>query len=268
MKLAICITLIGLSAFAQSPHLFPDPKAKYPPELVLKLLQWPPAELISTNRIPSTNMPGVTADAERWVRMVVDRQWLPGQLEPLCIKSEFEKRDIVRYRWTKGECSFAVAQTRSLFTLEIRPHAGTLGGESKDQQLEAVKKVCLQVFSRKGERPDGQGNEIEIPDFNAKLLEFSFSGETARETTNEMSLLAGRPRTMEEEGVKQPEAIADADADARKWRGPDWEKAAIGWEYWFRNIHWFADRDRVVIFFVKAEAGPFITVPDDGWFRR
>ncbi len=270
MKLATCLTVIGLSAFAQSPHLFPDPKGKYPPDLVMRLLDWPTTEVINSNRIPSANMPGVTADAERWVRMVVDRQWLPGQLEPLCIKGEFEKRDVVRYKWMKGAYSFMVAQTSSLLTLEIRPEAGGLGGESKDQRLDAVRKLCLQVFRRTGVRHDGQGGEIEIPDFNAKLIDFSFSAENTRESPDDGSMLIGKPKTMEEEQVKQPETIADAEAEARNWVKPGWEKSALAWEFWFRNLHWFADRKRVVIFFVKAEAGSVVGGPslDERWFRR
>ncbi len=272
MKLAFFTTLVAASALAQQPMPIDvtGSQVKGTRVLALKLLQWPTAQLLSTNGVPaaSTNVAAAIDQAQGWIRMVVDPQWLPERLDPVCVRDEFEKRDIVRYKWTSRNNSFLVAQTWSMFALEIKPEAASLGGESKDQQLDAVRKLCVQVFRKTGVRPDFQGNEIEVPEFNAKLINFSFSAETTQQITNGVVLLAGRPRTMEEEGVKQPETAADAQTEGGKWLKPGWEKTSTAWQFWFRNLYWFADRDRVVIFFVKAEAGPIFAAPDDRWFRK
>jgi len=72
MKLVFCTTLISLSSVAQPINL-PDPQAKTP-EAVLKLLQWPTADVLSVKCIPATSnkVAAVIPEAERWVRLVID----------------------------------------------------------------------------------------------------------------------------------------------------------------------------------------------------
>jgi hypothetical protein len=52
----------------------------------------------------------------------------------------------------------------------------------------------------------------------------------------------------------------------------DWDRSATGWVYWLRNLYWFADDERVVVYFLKAEGGPhpllFSGASDNKWFLK
>jgi hypothetical protein len=39
---------------------------------------------------------------------------------------------------------------------------------------------------------------------------------------------------------------------------PNWFDSASAWMYWFRNVSWFADENRLVIYFFKTESGPLV----------
>jgi hypothetical protein len=265
MKQLILLIMTTASSAAQ-PAITPEAHTR-PPEVVVRLLEYPGEAVLRHKGLPaaSSNLVGVLCDAERWVRLVVDGEWLPERLDPVCTAGEFDGRDVVRYRWEARRHSLLVAQTASVLALEIRPEASVLAGQTKEERLEAVKRVFREVFRKTGVRPDFQGGDIEIPDLGIKLLEFSFSSDMTVETEGDTPRLSGRSKRAGEDGTKFPDTLADAALESEAWQKGNWADTRVAWMFWFRNVHWYADRDRVVVFFLKAEGGP-VPMSFDGWF--
>jgi hypothetical protein len=246
---------------------------------VWKLLQWPPPGLIREKGADVTEGPVKTAvyNATTWLRRVIDPVWFPEKWEPLCVFHEFENRDVIHYRWSSGKRSFKVAQTGSIFVLEIRPMENNPAGDSLQEHLSRVRKVCEEVFTKMGGRWTGQGKYVPIPEFNRKVLDSSFAIERTK-TLNKGTLL-GKAISMQEAGVTNSGSdTSDVRLLNERLRkeddqsNPNWFDSESAWMYWFRKVNWFADENRLVIYFLKAEAGPlrlsFGGSLDNIWFGK
>jgi hypothetical protein len=276
---AILVLFLTGAAVAAQPLMRSEYYASVP-EPVWSLLKWPSTELITAKEksVAASNQTKYAAqDASRWVRMAIDPMWLPAELHPLCLNGEFGGMDVIRYRWATNSRSFMVAQTGCIFVMEIRPETEKLSTMAGPPDLAAVRKICGEVFPKSGERPTGQLKMVPMPDFNKKILDWSFNADTTQEITNRLRLLIGWPRYHPDEvqaELKKVSGTNEAEVQAIIKRidsqdNSDWYKSRFAWDFWFRNIRWFADQDRIVVFFLKDENG---SVPCDfgpvrrGWF--
>ena len=273
MRITLLLLLVTVSAIAQPSAFGPAHQPPVIPEAVVKLLQWPSGELITRKGVAAgaTNVIAAVFGAESWLRGVVDASWLPPAFEPLCIASEFESRDVVRHKWVKKDHAFMVAQTGSIFVMEIRPATARFDGDSKEARLLSLRKLSSDVFVKTGKRFTAQGGRVPIPGLNSKIVGFSFDSATTRAVTNQTVLLFGRPRTMEEEGVIHAgDSVQSVKEDSKA--NSAWEKSAFAWRHWFRSVYWFADEQRLVVFFLKEEGGPvalsFGGSADNKWFIK
>lgn len=271
MKSTCWVWLLLCSAVVQSGlNAAPTDQASKVPESVIKLLAWPSPEIIAEKQVPARTINDSGAyGAEGWLRKVVDPAWLPDKLEPICIAGEFEGRDVVRYKWSKNGRSFMVAQTYSIFVMEIRPESGKFNGRSKEDFLPKYRELCEQVLAKKGKQWTGQLKEVAISNLNTKIVDFSFDSMNVAQMTNADLLWSGKPKDIK--GIKLlPNGTEVRDTNA---------VASTMWEvpltlmYWFRNIYWFADNDRLVLYFLKNEGGPIALsfyggVVEQRWFGK
>jgi hypothetical protein len=238
------------------------------PDAIHELSRWPKADTLAEKQVTTTSVRDAVADAERWLALVIDPVWLAARREAVCTKGEYERRHIVRHKWISQGYRLGVAQTASVFMMEIAPEAGRIGGDSKEARFAAARELCGRVFAKTGKRHTSQGEEVVIEDLNRKILDFSFDLRTTQEVTNRNLVLVGRPKTWSEEGFIPPQTGAEADAQAKR---VPWEQTIEAWMYWLRDVRWFAEVDRVVVFFLKKEAGPVALdyggLIDDKWFK-
>jgi hypothetical protein len=219
-------------------------------------------------------MKAVLWDAERWLRMVIDPTLVPERLNPVCTRSEFEDRDTVRYKWVANSRSIMVAQTGTIFALELRAQTGKSSDVAMLPRLEHLRGIANEVFVKTGERRDGQGERVPIPNLNKVIVGFAFKAEHAKEMSGEKFQLRGRSRWMQEAMAAGEYKSLDNEhlriLDAKE--NQDWVYSQLSWTYWFRNVNWFADEERLVIYFLKTEGGPFVLsfngTIDKGWFQQ
>ncbi len=257
-------SLLAVQLYAFYPAEVPDP--------IWKLLEWPTETTIRERSMSATTPTVQTAifSADRWIRMVVDEAWLPAQLEFICIHNEFENRNVIRCKWTKAGRNFFVAQTGSIFVLEVRPEHGSLQASSKEALLHSAKGLVGQILAKRGKRWTGQGQEVLIPDLDGKITDGSFDTSRVKASSNPRGelRLEGRPKTIEEEGVARPKNSAEAKAQDDP-QNTQWYNSSFAWQYWFKNVHWFAESNRLVLYFLKDNGGPvalsFGGSADDTW---
>jgi hypothetical protein len=162
--------------------------------------------------------------------------------------------------------------------MEIRPETGKLSTKSGFPDLVTVREICGEVFLKSGERHTGQLEMVPVPDFHKKILDWSFRADTTQEVTNHSRLLVGWPNydhAEVEAEIRRTSGTNEAEVQATikiidSKDNADWYKSRFAWNFWFRNIRWFADQDRIVVFFLKDENGPvpcdFSTARGDSWF--
>src|SRR5688572_22235629 len=254
------------------------PPLEMVPPSVWNLLKWPSPELVQQKKMVSLegSVRSAVLSSESWLRRIVDSKWLPEKMEPLCLENEFNETDVVRYRWTSNDRTFAAAQTASTFVLEMRPSKAEPGEQDSAARLNQVREICRDVFIKTGFRWTGRGEKVPIPELNRRILDASFKPDRVKRGGKDL-LLAGRPVSMHEAGATSPASeTADVELINRRIRteddkaNPNWFDSSSAWMYWFRNVNWFADQEHIVIYLLKTEGGPvfltFGTVIDNGWF--
>ena len=267
MKATITLILSMVSALAQPSSVSNDPASNSIPATVQRLLVWPSPATISEKQISPTTDAAKTAvfNAERWLRQVIDSELIPAQLEPICTEGEFEGRDVIRYRWDAAGKKLMVAQTGSIFVLEIEPVTGKISGDALSERLDGVRELCGETFAKTGVWRGGQGEKNLITRLNEKLLANFFIAAATHQSETNRAVLFGHPKGPEAMDSTSHERNVSAGGDA-SWFGPHNETSS----YWFRNIHWFSDRGRVVVYFLKQEGGPvvlnFAGSADASWF--
>jgi hypothetical protein len=235
----------------------------------MRLLAEPAANVLAERGVAATNgnVASATANARRWLTNVIDAKYLPAVLELQCIRGEFEDRDVVRSSWKAGEYSFRVAQTVSVFVMEVRPATGKLPGESTEARVGTVRRLCSDVLVKTGSRWTGQREKVAIPALNVKILDYSFHNATTTAVAEHPLVLHGRPKPMTEVQYTTNAELGALDAK----ENPAWHQSFLTWLYWFRNVFWFSDDERVVIYFLKTEGGPialnFFGGMDGKWFK-
>lgn len=254
MKNTFWLWLLSCLVLAQSEiNAAPTDRASKVPESVIKLLAWPSPEIIAEKQVPARTINDSGAyGAERWLRQVVDPNWFPDKLDPICVAGEFENRDVVRYKWSKAGHSFMVAQTYSVFVMEIRPESGKFNGRSKEDILPKYRELCEQVLAKKGEQRTGQLEKITISNLNTKIADFSFDPMNVVQMANANLSWSGKPKDIK--GIRvlaNGTEIKDTNSTTNVFF-----KVPLALMYWFRNIYWFADNDRLVLYFLKNEGGP------------
>jgi hypothetical protein len=217
------------------------------PDSVRNLVVWPSPETIAAKSVPATatNVQARVLNDERWLRMVLAEDWLPPKFEPVYIRSETKLNDITYYQWIKGNCKFVVAQTAGIFVLQVWPEPGALRDDSKVGLLDSARRLAREILAKTGKRMTGQLQEVPIVELDQKIADFSFDPGQVRDVSiqgvTSFRLLGGAKTAQEkvEERLRMNQPVV-----------------AVELPYWFEEIHWFADGQRLILYFLKNEGGP------------
>jgi hypothetical protein len=232
------------------------------PVLIKKLVAEPSSKTIAERSVsPSaTNVIDAVKDAKRWIENVIDREWLPEKLDPLCIDREFEGTGTIRHEWKKAGCSLKVIQTKNSFTLVIRLEAEKNARPSKEYRLSSYRKICLQVLAKTGERRTGQGKIVPIPEFNKKIVSYSFDP-LKTSITNVNDVLSGKPIMTATDSSILTGTESEINEQINKMEA-DWFNSPLAFEYWFRHIYWVADNEQIIIYFKKVLPSATVVLQD------
>lgn len=281
--LSVTSTMLGISMFAASgngqPASAQGGTPTYLNEIIpspaYKLFQWPDDSILNGPGhidIDATEVKAAQAQAFDWIKKVLSEDWLPPvDTQPVCIRSEFDGRDVIRVKYEVKGYEIQVSQTATIFTIKLSHLDKRALGGDLNGKINAAKDMCSEVFNRTGKRWTGQGKEIVIPELNTKIAAYSFVQDTIVSVPGDMAGW-GRPQTMSESGKSSPHSEAESE-EANDPKNPDWEDAAISWSYWFRNVSWWNDGHSIGFYFLKIEAGPWVpsyeshSTPDKHWFR-
>jgi len=249
------LIMLSDKCFAQDGKISPKPGgAKVSNairEPVHTLFEWPSTATIKAKRLNDPPIvKGYTSEFNYWLGKVMAPAWLPpNDTEVILLEKEFDGRDVMRMRWSKKDYDIQVSQTGSIFTIKLTPENGQGTGKSDKEKLDVARELCLQVFVKQGLYVSGQGKHIHIKDLPQKIAACSFSEKTTKPLKGDKGVLAGRPKTMEEEGIKTPLTIRD-EPDS-----PNWFNIPFAWATWFRKVYWWNDGTSVGIHFLKSEGG-------------
>ncbi len=232
-------------------------------DTINQLLQWPSAQDIEAKRVSADRSDVVVAtnQCNAWLHKVIDKTWLPADdLTPLLLRNEMDGRDVVRYMWTTNGFRIQVAQTATIFTMRLFPDEGQIMGQDRTNRLRIARDLCRRIFAKEGRRYTDQGNAVSVSNLDEKIASYSFGADTLFEFKDSPQL-CGRPRTMEEAGVRKTDAAVNAQMDDNA-RNPDWYMTERAWNYWFHMVNWWNDGESIGVFFLKVEDGAWC--PDYG----
>jgi hypothetical protein len=230
-------------------------------EPAYRLFQWPAQPVLNgPNRVDSdaNEVTWPKKQCLEWlIKRVLAPSWLPPKdVELIFIRNEFDNRDVVRMVWERNGYNIQVSQTASIFAMKLSPVSVGNTGVEKSQKLENVRQLCLQVFTEMGRRWDHQGNTVLIKELSKKIVSYSFRPEMSRYLKDDRAVY-GRPQTMNEAGVKQPQNDVEALRE-RDPNNPNWDKTASSYSYWFRMVNWWNDGKSIGFYFLKVEEGAWI----------
>lgn len=231
-------------------------------EPAYRLFHWPaPSVLNGPNRVDSdaNEVTWPKKQCLEWlIKRVLAPSWLPPKdVELIFIRNEFDGRDTVRTAWERNEYIIQVSQTASVFAMKLTPLGNRNTGADSREKTQNAKLLCAQVFAKEGYRwGSGAGTKVQIKGLSEKIASYSFRPELVRHLKDDKAV-CGRPQTMNEAGVKQPqndvEALRESDPN-----NPNWDKTASSYSYWFRMVNWWNDGKSIGFYFLKVEEGAWI----------
>ena len=127
------------------------------------------------------------------------------------VRSGLVGRDVIRVRYLANGYDIQLSQTVSLFAIKLTPQNGQDTGTDDNGKLEAAKALCLRIFVKTGMRWNpqvGDPRDFPVNDLPQKIASCSFRKDTCLRMTGDESILIGRPRTKQEEGVQTATHVA------------------------------------------------------------
>ena len=224
------------------------------------LFQWPaPSVLNGPNRVDNDagELAWPKKQCTEWLNKVIAKQWLPDENPDfIFIRDELEGRDVVRATWEHNDYRIEVSQTASIFATKVSPLGNRTTGMNRAEKIENAKRLCLEIFNKTCYRWSADGDKVQVKDLNQKIATYSFRPELVRHLKDDKAV-CGRPQTINEAGVKQPqndvEALREMDPN-----NPNWDKTASSYSYWFRMVNWWNDGKSIGFYFLKVEEGAWI----------
>jgi hypothetical protein len=231
------------------------------PAPVYWLLQWPDSSVLKgPNRVShaAVEVTWPEKQCSGWLQKVLATGWLPSPgAEMIFIRDEFDGRDTVRIAWERNGYIIQVSQTASVFAMKLTPLGNRNTGADSREKTQNAKLLCAQVFAKEGYRwGSGAGTKVQIKGLSEKIASYSFRPELVRHLKDDKAV-CGRPQTMNEAGVKQPQNDVEALRE-RDPNNPNWDKTASSYSYWFRMVNWWNDGKSIGFYFLKVEEGAWI----------
>jgi len=229
-----------------------DRNMPIPPVLVDQLFKWPSEEII-LKQVPNSD-PDVSLAKKQykdWIDKVFDPLWLSNlDIEPLCLRGEFDGYDVIRQYWSKNDYKIEVSQTSKVFALKLSSVKGSTGRTAREK-LEIARDICLHVFSKQGRYISSQGARISINNLSEKIVETSFCEESIQKKEKADAIICGAPSmAKKKEDADKNENHAQAKSIANSSNVKEGDEA-LG--YWFKSVYWLNDGMSICIIFLKAE---------------
>lgn len=192
-------------------------------------------------------------EALRWVFKTVRKDWLPPDPNVLrsnlvMLKDAVGPNDLAIVRWQKGDNAIAVAQTKTIILIQVRPTSESIRAETaKGARKLLARNTTLSVLNR----------EVDV-----RVVEPTKSRMEKRIITPDLSEASFEFADVQE----YAEGIHGMCAGPRGDRDRDFG-------YWWRRVSWWTDGRAINIYALKTEGGAWRanygeTILDAKWFEE